>query len=375
VIRGVAVLLLALATSAAGRDTVDVSDEAVRQSIDRGIAYLLESQREDGYWGGVRNATFTSRFADPGTYDSWTYATTALATLALLELGEGEKAAAAVEGGLDWLVAHADLKRPAEWDVDNVWGLVYGLHTLARVVTHERYRDSDRADELREAAQTVIRGLQRFQSPRGGWGYYANPIAAWLPEWATSFTTAAGVIALHEAREAGLQVPDKVYRAAVRAVRHSRLPSGAYSYSIEAIPRHMRMESIDQIKGALGRIQVGNYALHVAGVELPKGELERGMELFFRYHRFLDVARNKPIPHEAYYAVAAYFYLFGHYYAAHVLELLPEESRARYAPMLRREILKCQQEDGAFWDFWIASTTKPYGTSFAILALARTLED
>jgi hypothetical protein len=378
VIRRLEILLLsALAAPALGAEVragteIDTSDAAVREAVDRGLEHLLKSQREDGSWGGVRNATFTSGFANPATYHSWTVGTTALAALAVLETGRGE-ARAAADRGLDFLIANADLKRPAEWDVDNVWGLAYGLHTLARALRDERYQGSSRAAPLGEAAATMVRGLVRYQSPRGGWGYYAAPVAAWRPEWATSFTTAVAVLALAEAREAGVAVPDNVFRAAARAVERCRLPNGAYSYSVDAIPRHLRLESIDQVKGSLGRIQVCNYALHRAGVELPVRALESGVELFFRHHRFLDAARNKPIPHEAYYANAAYFYLFGHYYAALVIEALPEPSRAYWSLRLRREILKCQQKDGALWDFWIASTTRPYGTAFGIMALARTL--
>jgi len=369
----VGVTLSGFAPRAAARDEIDTSEDAVREAIRGGIAYLLESQRPDGSWGGVRDATFTSGFADPGTYHAWTVATTALATLALLDLGEGPEARAAADRGVDYLVANADLRRPAEWDVDNVWGLVFGLRTLARADRDPRYAATERDEAIRGAAERMIRGLARYQSPRGGWGYYASAGTLWLPEWATSFTTAVGVIALVEAREAGLPVPEKVLRAAVRAVERCRLPNGAYSYSVNPIPAHLRLESIDQVKGSLGRIQVCNYALHRAGVTLPDGALPEGIDLFFRYHRFLDVARNKPIPHEAYYANAAYFYLFGHYFAAQVISLLPEDEQARRRPDLRREILKCRQRDGAFWDFWIAGTTKPYGTSFAILALAQTL--
>ena len=86
------------------------------------------------------------------------------------------------------------------------------------------------------------------------------------------------------------------------------------------------------------------------------------------------MARNKPIPHEAYYANAAYFYLFGHYYAAHSIELLPAERRGKWARQLREPVMKTQQADGSMWDFWIAGTTKASGTAFGVMTLARTLE-
>jgi hypothetical protein len=358
----------------AGAAKLDTSDAAVREAVEGGLAFLLESQNENGSWGGVRNATFTSGFANPATYHCWTVGTTGLATLAMLQLGSGEEAAAAVERGLDFLIANAVLTRPAEWDVDNVWGLVYGLDTLAKALVHPRYLDTDRGQTLRAAAETMIEGLAKYVSPRGGWGYYANPNANWQPEWATSFTTAVGVVALVNAREAGLEVPDKLLAATVRSVERCRQPNGAYTYSVNAFPRHLTLESINQVKGSLGRIQVGNYALYRAGAELPEGAMEEGIEQFFKHHKFLDAGRNKPIPHEAYYAVAAYFYLFGHYYAAAVIDTLPEEQRTQYGRLLRHEILKCRQKDGSFWDFWIASSTKPYGTAFSIMALAQTIE-
>ena len=83
------------------------------------------------------------------------------------------------------------------------------------------------------------------------------------------------------------------------------------------------------------------------------------------------MARNKPIPHEAYYANAAYFYLFAHYYAARVLETLPADERAKFAPHIQAGILDSRQKDGSMWDFWIASNSKPYGTAFGTMGRER----
>ena len=88
-----AALPLLLALVAGPPDTVDTSDEAVRRAVADGVAFLIESQNDDGSWGGVTNATMTSGFANPATYHCWDVGTTALASLALLELGEGAEAA------------------------------------------------------------------------------------------------------------------------------------------------------------------------------------------------------------------------------------------------------------------------------------------
>ena len=65
-----------------------------------------------------------------------------------------------------------------------------------------------------------------------------------------------------------------------------------------------------------------------------------GLDAFFEHHRFLDIARGKPIPHEAYYQNSGYFYFFGHFYAAGVLELLNPAEQVRYRSRLARE--RCQ---------------------------------
>ncbi len=346
----------------------------VHRAIDLGVEYLLGIQRKDGSWGGVKDATFTSSFGNLSTYHSWTVATTALVTLAMLEQGRTEETLAAAKSGLGFIIENADLKRPAEWDVDNNWGFVYGIRTLAVALLDERIAGTELEGPVREAAQTMLRGLAKYQSPRGGWGYYADPDAAWNPEWATSFTTAVSLIGLRAAKDAGLEVDEKLIQTAVRAVEVCKLPNGAYAYTVSPTPPHLRLESIDQVKGSLGRIQVCNVARLCGGSEVPADEIEWGLGQFFEHHKFLDVARNKPIPHEAFYANAAYFYLFGHYYAAHAIESLPEERRGKWARQLREPILKTQQADGSMWDFWIAGTTKAYGTAFGVMSLGRTLE-
>src|SRR5207247_1524350 len=100
-----------------------LSDAAVRAAITRGAAFLVESQNADGSWGGARNKMMTDSFANVATYEAWTEATTGLCCVALLELGQTQQAQAACDKGLDYVCAHADVKRPADWDTDNTWGL------------------------------------------------------------------------------------------------------------------------------------------------------------------------------------------------------------------------------------------------------------
>lgn len=369
-----AVALLALTSNSLwAQDSFKKED--VSLAVNEGIVYLLDHQNADGSWGGTVDQTMTSGFANPATYRMWQMGTTGLSTRTLLEHGSTTEHEEAVDNALDYLIANAKAVRPAGWDVDNNWALVYGLDAVARALQHPRYQDHEKTPALRKAGQVMLAGLAKYQSPRGGWGYYSSPGANWRPEWCTSFMTAVGVLSLVEAKAAGLEVDEKMFKAAVKALQTSRLPNGAFDYNVSAIPRHLTLESINQIKGSLGRIQIGHIALHRAGVEITEEEFEWGLEQFVKHHKFLATVRNKPIPHEGYYANAAYFYLFAHYYASQVLQYLPAEKRSKFAAHIQGGILEAKQKDGAMWDFWIANNTKPYGTSFGVMGLENTLDE
>ena len=66
--------------------------------------------------------------------------------------------------------------------------------------------------------------------------------------------------------------------------------------------------------------------------------IETGLEQFMEQHRFLDVARMRPIPHEGYYANAGYFYFYGHYHAALAINCLPEAEREAWAMLYQTTI-------------------------------------
>jgi hypothetical protein len=292
--------------------------------------------------------------------------------MALAEQGTTEEAARACERGIDYLIANADLKRPSDWDLDNIWGHLYGLQALSRAMVRPGTSDERRA-ALRTAAEAHLARLVRYQSPDGGWGYYANETAAWQPSWSTSFTTASVIMALLDAKDAGLAVPDAMLAGAKRAVQRCRLPSGAYNYSVMPVPGPGRLEGIDQVKGSLGRIQICNLVLHRLGGPVTDADLARGLDDFFRDHRFLELAHRKPIPHEAYYKNAGYFYFFGHYYAALVIDRLPPEKRAAYAIQLQAQLLRTEDADGSQWDYYMHRYVRAYSTAYSVLALGRTV--
>ena len=367
-------LLSVLGTSAfvlAGETPPPYSREQVTTAIQTATDYLLGVQNEDGSWGGYSNPAvgFGDWWSNPETHRAWTIATTGLVCMTLLEIEPSDEVDEAYSRGIDYLLDTGMIKRPSDWDVDNTWALVYGVQCLARAYADGRFAGTKKHEQLRSLGQAYIDKLFTYQTPSGGWGYYDINAYTRRPAWATSFMSAVGVIGLLEAREAGFRVDQKGLDSAIRAVERCKLPNGAYSYSVSAIPSTGRSEGINQVKGSLSRIQVCNLALYLAGRNITLGDLKTGLDQFFAHHRFLDVARKKPYPHEAYYANSGYFYFFGHYYAGCVIRLLPVEDRSKYWPKLQREVIKTQEKDGSMWDFYINSYHKPYGVAFSLMAL------
>ncbi len=113
-----------------------------------------------------------------------------------------------------------------------------------------------------------------------------------------------------------------------------------------------------------------NWALRELGTERVTDDVIRhGVESFLTEHRFLDIARMRPVPHEAYYANAGYFYSFGHYYAALAIDELPADEREQWHARLRPHLLKTFRADGSTCDYQVNSYMAVASTSFAALAL------
>lgn len=346
-----------------------------QNSLNLAARWLLDNQEKTGAWGSQRNAIpgWDDWWSNPETHISWTVAVTGLGCMAVLEYPPSDETRKAFDRGVDFIVEHAEVKRISEWDVDNTWAYVYAVPALVRAYTRTPSSEAERKEKIREAALRVLAKLEETQTPSGGWGYYDFDAYTHPGSWATSFMTASALLGLLDARDAGLPVSPKMIECATRAIKRSRLPSGAYTYSVEAVPSPGGMEWIDQIKGSLSRIQVCNLALHRAGEPISLDDLRAGLDHFFDEHRFLDIARQKPIPHEAYYFNSGYFYFYGHYYASDVIALLPPEDQAKYWPKLRQEVIKTQERDGSMWDYHMNSYGRPYGVAFSMLTLAKSI--
>ena len=188
-----------------------------------------------------------------------------------------------------------------------------------------------------------------------------------------SFTTATCLIGLARARELGLELPQRMIDRAVDSVARCETPMQAFTYG--ELWRQSPHTSVNHIKGAACRVPVCLEALRLFGRELDAERIENALEALLRTHaRFQIAGLRRPIPHESHYGVSGYFYLYGHMYAAMMMEQLPEVDRIRNGKDLVSAVLLCRQPDGSFWDYPLYSYHKPYGTAYAIMALSRVPE-
>lgn len=363
-------------SAVAGQSSPAADD--VRTAITRGIDFLLRDQNSDGSWGGPQDSITTwsgEVWASAETFRAWQVATTGLCVAALLEAGKSDESGLAADRAVKYLVDNANVKRANEWDTMNSWAYIYGLQGLAVAYGHPRYAQSPLRSEIADTVPKYLHDLSRFQSINGGWGYLEFDLPRTRrPQWATSFMTAAAVVAMEFAKRQGFDVDQEVVDRAVRIVNRCRLPNGAYTYRVRDVP-NLHSEYIDQVKGSLSRIQVCQSALMLAGQEIPLEDRRFGLAHFFQDHKFLEIAMHRPVPHEAFYYNSGYFYMFGHYYAALVIERMPPEERSLYWPKLQREILKVQQKDGSIWDYDMHRYDRPYGVAFGLMGLVRSLEE
>jgi hypothetical protein len=368
--------LLALAGLALADEAPNLAREAppaakvtLDEAIRTGVEWLVANQNRDGSFGKPTSGRrWEVGAAVPGGHQAFKSATTALCWMGLFDAPfRTEASRPAQERALAWLVEHARVKRAHGGELYNIWALGYGL----RAITHALAAKAPGAtpEELRAAANELIRVLAIYQSPEGGFGYYDFATEAYRPSWSTSFTTATCLYSLHRAQDVGIAVPPKVIEKARENLLVCRRPDGSYLYG--SYFKYAPNASINRAAGSSLRTQSCNLSLFLTGGPVDREWLVRGLDDLVEQHRFAVAGVRRPIPHESHYAVSGYFYLYGQQYAALVLDQLGAAERKRYAGKIAEFVLKARQPDGSFWDYPLYGYHKFYGTGYALIALAR----
>ena len=158
----------------------------------------------------------------------------------------------------------------------------------------------------------------------------------------------------------------------MKAIQWSRHPDFSYGYYSLAIPRPTM--ALHKKPASLARSQTCNAAMYLWGDErttLPI--IKTWLNRLYARNGWLSRARKTQNPHESWFAVAGYFYYYGHYYAGICIDLLPAKERPYFQDHLAHILLPLQETDGSWWDFPIFRYHQEYGTAFALMSLQRCL--
>lgn len=196
----------------------------------------------------------------------------------------------------------------------------------------------------------LVHCLDVNETRQGGWNYANDRLSP--------FQTAATLLVLYRARAAGLNVPEAMVERALDALERGRNDNGAYAYSGRG-----RQEPA----ASAARSSAAELALFHAGRSDP-GRLASAVEAFLVNYPELLKRKSQQGTHAGPYAIAPYYFFFGHTYAAWAIERLPAAEREAYRQRLRRRLWETREEDGG-WNDRIFPRTQGYSTAMVVLAL------
>jgi len=343
-----------------------VTPEAKQESVQQAVAAMLtmEEGPDRGEW--PYEGVYRVRRQIPIGYR---VGGTAIVCEALLEApgwDDDEPRRQAVERGIRFVLASREhpLMSPqydAGYDVRG-WGYTTALSMLVVALEGDRFYD-ETTTAIREGAKWYLSAIETTEIPEaGGWNYARRPgIETVSPP--SSFMTAMTILALMDAKEAGLEVNQEVLDRALAFLEASRAESGEYVYSGTAAQRRP-----GGVPGATGRMLVSELALHRAG----KGDSDRvraALDAFAEHWDELEKRRAKPGTHEPPYGVAPYYFYFAHRYAAEAVELLPQDERAEERERVLALLWRTRDAETGTWNDRVFPRSASYGTAMSVLAI------
>jgi hypothetical protein len=342
-------------------------------SIKRGIEFLLSHQNKNGSWGSADINRPGDIYAPvPGSHQAFRAAVTAMDISALIETDKDDpRVVKALDRAEAWLIENLPHVRRATPDCFyNVWTHTYGLQALAKMLARKP-DDAERAKKIHELMRQQLDLLDRYEVVDGGWAYYDFDIHSKKPAGSSiSFVTAAVLVAMKEAQEAGETPPQRLIDRGLASIIRQRRPD--YTYCYGEYLKYNGTHGVNQPGGSLGRTQACNFAMRIWGDKtVTNAVVENWLNRLYARNGWLDIGRKRPVPHESWFAVAGYFFYFGHYYAARSLDLLPEAERGPFQDQLAHILLALQEKDGSWWDYPLYNYHQAYGTAYALMSLNR----
>lgn len=308
------------------------TEDRVDQAIEKGLEFLLASQRDDGRMGANDWETGAKTCALP-----------ALAGMACLAKGHvpgDAKYGKLIDRALDYILSHHD-EAGYFGEVGNGKMYAHAIATLFLTEVSGMVSKTRQAqiDAVLPKALRVIIDAQRIKKDKhhaGGWRY--------TPTATDSDTSCSGwcLMALRSARLNGAQVPEECIRDAVTYMhRHHNSQKGCFSY-----------QGGDQHAYTLSG--AGILCLELCGRHEDPDSLSAA--------KFLMSTYREKLPNEPY----GYY---GLYYAAQGLFQLGGDDWKAFSEWMYETYLPRQQASGA-WPRHGSENSEVYATAMTILAFA-----
>jgi hypothetical protein len=196
----------------------------------------------------------------------------------------------------------------------------------------------------------LVKRLADLQDRDGFWGH----------EYPSAFATAAIVHILVEARKAGAEVPEGIFRRAAEALLKTRAEDGRQAY------RHEPGKGMSSEKNSMGRTASSELAL----LECGRGSLTdvaAGVDAYWRHLARLEAVRLAD--NHADEELAGFFYFNSVYNTLEAARALDEPLRGSHLEKFRAQLRAIPEPDGSFVDSH--ELGKSYGTAMALLILRR----
>ncbi|MFN7181970.1 MAG: prenyltransferase/squalene oxidase repeat-containing protein, partial [Planctomycetota bacterium] len=288
--------------------TAQVISDKVQIAIDKGLKYLLKSQKESGQIGST----------------SYYIGSSSLAGLAMF--AGGYTPVAGKFGKAIEKLARFLMKKQyksgfisEETNQSRFHGHSFALIFLSYVYSESKSHSSliDK-DEIKQKIIKAIRILEKSQLPDGGFPYSPHE------NFAENSTVVCCVAALRSVRDAGFKVRSSVIKKGIEYIRKCANPDGSFAYNLEQ--RHSSV--VLTVNGMMNLIFYGSWKdsdLIKKGFKNIKNLYESG-DLF------------DPGQWEYY----------GTFFAALSLYYLDEELWNKWFPKISEKIVKAQRADGSW---------------------------
>lgn len=329
------------------------------------LAYLVRTQRGDGAWTSAIDRLYEHDPADLGGLGVYTPAITAVCAQSLLAERAQPDVERALKKARDFLEQLEDSGQLEPHGgllgVYSIWGRAWALAFHARCCT---LRYGERA-ELERRTRALITSIAASQHKGGGWPYITLPgdPRGEGVDPSTSFLTAGVVLALLEARAAGIEVEAGVIEKALAFLQRVRLADGSYLY-FGGVPD---ADPSGEHREASGRGPVCTLAL-VRGGKLEREDLERSLDVFLKHKPSLARQWRKDLCHTGPEGQGSHYLFFDYRFAAAAMRGLQPDARRRLRGPLLNDVLAARLEDGSFED--IPMLGRAYGTAMALMTLA-----